>query len=615
MAYNPNRMPKGANNKAGFGQPGTAATRQQRNAGRGYNPNMPMGRQLARQAAGGGQPSGRTWSDPGRAYLPPPPTPAPQPSGIDYAALAAQPTYGEESNKQYFTFQDPVETIALKHQNWGAGSDPGHPGISWRTDQMGRLVGDIPGAYYATGQPVEGNYAYPSNLAHMGYAAGGVPGVADVGTPYQPMGPTPPPPMPPGMLISQMPGAPGAVPMPAAMPYQPPLAQPAPAQPSPEDLVISQVPETPAGTGYAMLAGMPHEDLLGMNKSMGISNISDLSQTQEQLSPFAMGPADQVTSIAYESDEPWGEEEDEEEESEKKLGVALGPIYSEEQQEKMDAEEEEEKAKFEAIKQEKEQEEKDEAIGEQVYEGVTGFTDTPGGDPDIIQDNIDSINAEEKSQMDNLTDMYMNAYQEQSGALNRQYAMMGMLGSSNHMVANNSIMVQMLDQMAKERTELGKFYDSEIFKINQFNAEQFEIDLEDNWTKYMGWKAAGQTDAEIAAAMGTTILNTMIAYTDKIGGDFLNMLQSLEKLSDADKKEWSSKVNKEEMAFWECVGGDASKIDSCGAVFTKAVAGFYEEFGGGDSVTYTSETGEEYSEEEVMTEFVTAIADSLKPTP
>ena len=222
-----------------------------------------------------------------------------------------------------------------------------------------------------------------------------------------------------------------------------------------------------------------------------------------------------------------------------------------------------------------------------------------------MTENIASIEAEEQNQMDNLTDMYMNAYQEQAGALNRQFAMMGMLGSSNHMVANNAIMVQMLDQMAKERTQLGMYYDDKIFGVQDFNLKQTEQDLQEYFDNYLKLKASAQSDEQLAAALGTTSLNMMIAYTDKLGGDFLNMLQSLEKLSDDDKKKWSSMVNMHELAFWDCVGGDVSKMDSCGQTFTAAVKDIYDEFGEENSNwkytqgdVWDEQTGQYMSEEE-----------------
>ena len=97
MAYNPNRTPKGASNQAGFGTPGTAQTKQRQQ----YNPNMPMGRQLARQAAGGGagpKPSRPRPQQPGATW-----------QGADVGGQAYMPSTGQQ-----IQFADPWQTMQMK---------------------------------------------------------------------------------------------------------------------------------------------------------------------------------------------------------------------------------------------------------------------------------------------------------------------------------------------------------------------------------------------------------------------------------------------------------------------------------------------------------------------
>lgn len=597
MAYNPNRIPKGASNQAGFGTPGTAQTRNRRAAGRGYNPNMPVGRQLARHAAGSGAPAGN----------------------INWAAGAAQPTYGGETNKQAFTFQDPVETMALKHRNWGAGGDPGAPGISWTTDSMGLPSTPDAYAYYATGQPVEGYEPYRFDPLSAGIPTPGPPGPAPQGAAYQtdymgnvaqqyaPASPTP---------LPQPAFVPGEAAMPgvASTPYAPQTAfQPLPG--GAEDVVVGQVPESPAGTGYAMLSGMPHEELVGMNRAMGISNISDLRQTQQQLSPFDM--VDPGDMQAFEGDEDQGlktvfDDVGGEEAAEDRgyFEGEGGDVYWDDKTGKWRTKEDWEAAYGEGswdksfeyneeggwankyTKKDPDAVAEEGTAADEVLEQKQSKmdeyseADDPGFHQKQLADDIEYIEGEESEQMANLTDMYMNAYQEQSGALNRQFAMMGMLGSSNHMVANNAIMVQMLDQMAKERTQMGMFYDEKVFGLKADNLKQMEQDYAeyfDEWLKvWTGVESFALQESDLQLKTTIANINAMISFTDNVGGDFFNLLQSFEDLDDATKLKYGSQVNELANEIWKCTGGDISKFDSCSEKFVDSMGGMYDQLSGED---------------------------------
>ena len=377
-----------------------------------------------------------------------------------------------------------------------------------------------------------------------------------------------------------------------------------------------------------MLSGMPHEELVGMNRAMGISNISDLRQTQQQLSPFDMVEPegfgrgdvevkqienkDWVTArekmlaegLSEEEVDAFFEQSGADPNAETFWDEATGTYMTKEQWEAAYGkgswgktwEEGDPETTGWANKWTKKDpdavaEEEDTAADEVVEQKQSKMDeysaeDNPGFHQKQLADDIEYIEGEESEQMANLTDMYMNAYQQQASTLERQYAMMGMAGSSNHMLANNAVMVQMLDQMAKERTQLGVYYDGRVFDLKADNLAQMERDYAeyfDEWLKvWTGVESFALQESDLQLKTTIANINAMISFTDNVGGDFFNLLQSFEDLDDATKLKYGSQVNELANEIWKCTGGDISKFDSCSEKFVDSMGGMYDQLSGED---------------------------------
>jgi len=507
-------------------------------------------------------------------------------------------------------------------------------------------------------------------------------------------------------LAPQMPRVPAAAPQrpaprpaararPQARPARP--AAPQRMMPGREGVMVTRPPTVaPAATGYQMLQGMPHPDLVAMNQTMGISNLSDLGRAQQMTgaAPIArpaggLGQriteglptpvARQITAAGFdpalldtarEHTTPlygityWTEDEMEEEYQKYldgggtdsyedwKQGFnkhpdgnytskgmspeagAMGHNDTTAYNEEMIAsgaygfsgegyeEEEEEDYGFASEGQmphwwkqkygDKEPgdpgtpgaavESDADRFMEDIQEGTQPFhqekaeaaADDLGSQQKDLEEGKLEIAIKKGEAEQELEAEGATAYQSAMADTDRQFAMMGMLGSSNHMLANNALAVEVFRGLMDKRSELNEFYDSQTFRLTEEHIKQIDKDFQemsDNLLEALRIETdAFAISEQSELAWNDLLITSLTAYDDMIGGGMLSFIQSFENLSDASKAIHGKEIFAFAAEFFGCVGGNVSNIPACAEEYSDAAAALSEkmatgEAGGGEAGT------------------------------
>ena len=454
--------------------------------------------------------------------------------------------------------------------------------------------------------------------------------------------------------------------------------------PGREGVMVTRPPTVaPASTGYQMLQGMPHPDLVAMNQSMGISNLSDLGRAQQAtgVTP-AIGPAGAPGQRITEGlPTPVGRQI-----------MAAGPpppahntpLYGIPYRTEEEVEEEYQKYKeaggvesYEDWKQSNYNKHPDgnytskgmspeaaemghndttayneEMIAAGVYdfsgEGFVGeeegygfategekphwwkekYGDKEPGDPgtpgaavdddsDRFMEDIkegtqpfhqekaeaaaDDLGSQQKDLEEGKLEIAIKkweaeqeleaegatAYQSAMADTDRQFAMMGMLGSSNHMLANNALAVEVFRRLMDKRSELNEFYDGQTFRLTEEHIKQIDKDFQemsDNLLEALRIETdAFAISEQSELAWNDLLITSLTAYDDMIGGGMLSFIQSFENLSDAAKAIHGKEIFAFAAEFFGCVGGNPSNIASCAEEYSDAAAALAEKMAGGEA--------------------------------